>query len=212
MGRLVVIHNVTLDGVDQAPGRPDEDDRGGFPYGGWAVPYSDDAMGRVMADGMGGGGALLFGRRTYQDFAAYWPRQSGNPFTEVLDRMPKYVASGTLRDPLPWRNSTLLQGPVPEAVIRIKEEVIGSLVVLGSGNLVRTLAAADLVDEYVLLTHPLTLGTGRRLFPDGGPPTSFALRQCTPTTTGVVIATYGPVGNRSEAAEVIDDEAVPAEH
>ena len=106
MSKIVVINNLTLDGVTQAPGAPDEDPRDGFEHGGWAVPYSDDAMGRLMAEGTGEGGALLLGRRTYERFAGFWPRQPDNPFTPVLNRMQKYVASATLAEPLPWQSST----------------------------------------------------------------------------------------------------------
>ncbi len=214
MGRIVVIHNLTLDGVDQAPGRADEDLRGGFPHGGWAVPYSRDAMGRVMGSGLAGDGALLLGRRTYQDFAEYWPRQDGNPFAGVLERMTKYIVSGTLPERLPWQNSVVLKGPVGPTVTALKGRVSGSLVVLGSGELVRELAAARLVDKYVLLIHPLTLGQGRRLFPDGMPPASLELVDCTPTSTGVVICTFRPVGTGTTTAfgEVDHAEAVLVEH
>ncbi len=212
MGRIVVIHNVTLDGVAQAPGRQDEDLRGGFAHGGWAVPYSNDAMGRVMAAGLGTDGALLLGRRTYQDFAAFWPRQDGNPFTAVLEQMTKYVVSQTLWEPLPWRNSIVVQGPFERAVAALKTEVGGSLVVLGSGHLVRALATAHLVDEYVLLVHPLILGTGRRLFADGGPPASLRLVDCTATSTGVVIQTLRTGSDGLGSQEVGRDEAVSAQH
>jgi dihydrofolate reductase len=187
MSDLVVFESLSLDGVMQSPGRPDEDPRDGFAHGGWAVPYADP----LMWEDMGRGGALLLGRRTYEDFASYWPHQTDNPFTEVLNAAQKYVASRTLREPLPWSNSTLLEGDVPQAVARIKEEPGKDLVVLGSGELVRSLITHDLVDEYVLLIHPLVLGSGRRLFPDG---TGAALRLVgTKTTkTGVVIATYRP--------------------
>jgi dihydrofolate reductase len=111
MSKVTVVNNLTLDGVMQAPGRPDEDPRGGFEHGGWAVPYNDSVMGKVMGERMAAStGALLLGRRTYEDFAGFWPNQTDNPFTEVLDNTQKYVASRTLREPLPWQNSTLLTG------------------------------------------------------------------------------------------------------
>src|SRR5215207_1957702 len=110
MGELTAVESLTLDGVIQAPGRPDEDTRGGFDQGGWAVPYADEVMGRAMGERMGGGGAIVLGRRTYEDFAGYWPKQQDNPYTEVLTRTQKYVASRTLEEPLPWENSTLLEG------------------------------------------------------------------------------------------------------
>ena len=194
MSKVVVITNLTLDGVMQAPGRPDEDLRGGFEHGGWAVPYSDDAMGRVMAEGMGKGGALLLGRRTYEDFAGFWPKQQDNPYTEVLNRLQKYVASRTLAEPLPWVNSTLLDGDAADAVARLKENQPGTdLVVLGSGELVRSLLRRNLVDEFKLLIHPLALGAGRRLFPDDNTVTALRLAGSLTTTTGVVIATYHPI-------------------
>lgn len=121
MGKLVMVNNVTLDGVMQAPGRPDEDTRGDFTYGGWAIPYNDEVMGRVMGEGMSQRGATLFGRRTYEDFAAVWPNQpQPNPYTDILNNTQKYVASTTLQEPLPWVNSTLLKGDVAEAVAQLK--------------------------------------------------------------------------------------------
>jgi dihydrofolate reductase len=141
---------------------------------------------------MAGGGALLLGRRTYEDFAAFWPHQKDNPFTEVLDNVQKYVASTTLEEPLPWRNSTLLAGDAAEAVAKLKQQPGKDLAVLGSGELVQSLMQHDLVDEYVLMIHPLVLGSGRRLFADGGAFAALRLVDSKPTTTGVVIATYQP--------------------
>ena len=192
MSRVVVFISVTLDGVMQAPGRPDEDPRGGFEHGGWAAPYSDQAMAAAAAEGMAGTGSLLLGRRTYEDFHGFWPHQIDNPFTEVLDNTLKYVASTTLAEPLPWRNSRLLEGDAADAVARLKEQPGGDMVVLGSGELVRSLMRRNLVDEYVLLIHPLVLGSGRRLFPDDGPATAFRLVRSVTTGTGVIIATYQP--------------------
>ena len=200
MREITVFNSVTLDGVTQAPGRPDEDTRGGFANGGWAAPYMDEVMGRVAAEGMAGPGALLLGRRTYEDFHGFWPHQTDNPFTEVLDNTRKYVASRTLWEPLPWRNSTLLEGDAAEAVARLKEQPGEDLTVLGSGELVQSLRRRDLVDRYVLLIHPLVLGSGRRLFPDGGPASTLRLVGSVPTTTGVIIATYQPVTSREGAA------------
>jgi dihydrofolate reductase len=192
MSRLIVVNNVTLDGVMQAPGRPDEDTRGGFAHGGWAAPYGDEVMGRVMADRMARPGALLLGRRTYEDFASYWPNQTDNPFTPVLNQRRKYVASTTLKEPLPWSNSTLLPGDAVHAVAQLKEEGDEDLAVLGSGELVRSLMRQDLVDEYLLSIHPLLLGSGRRLFGDDGTEAALRLVDSTTTTTGVIIATYQP--------------------
>jgi dihydrofolate reductase len=195
MGTLTVVNNVTLDGVMQAPGRCDEDERDGFTHGGWAQPYSDPVMARVMGEGMAAGnGSLLFGRRTYLDFAGFWPKQTDNPFTPVLDARRKYVASTTLTEPLPWSNSVLLDGDAAKSVAELKAETADDLVVLGSGELCRTLIQHDLVDQYVLSIHPLVLGTGRRLFTDGAAFATLRLVDSLPTTTGVLIATYRRTG------------------
>jgi dihydrofolate reductase len=138
MSTVVVINHLTLDGVMQAPGRPDEDRRGGFEHGGWAVPYGDEVMGRVMGEGMAQRGALLLGRRTYEDFAAFWPVPEDDPFTAVLNERRKYVASRTLREPLAWSSSTPLEGDAADAVARLKERSSENLAVLGSGELVRS--------------------------------------------------------------------------
>jgi dihydrofolate reductase len=187
VGKVVVFTSVTLDGVMQAPGRPDEDRRGGFQRGGWAVPYNDEVMAGVAGEGMANPGSLLLGRRTYEDFYSFWPHQTDNPFTEVLNNTRKYVASRTQSGPLPWSNSTLLDGDAADAVAELKQQE--DLMVLGSGELVQSLRRGNLVDEYVLLIHPLVLGSGRRLFPDG-PAAELRLVKSVPTTTGVIIATY----------------------
>ena len=187
MSKVVVFMNLTLDGVMQAPGRPDEDRRGGFEHGGWAMPY---ATMEAAEESMAYTGALLLGRRTYEDFYAVWPNRTDNPFTAVLNTSQKYVASTTLEEPLPWSNSTLLKGDAAEAVARLKEEPGKDLVVLGSGELVQSLMRRNLVDEYVLLIHPLVLGSGRRLFADGGAFAALRLVGTKTTTTGGVIATY----------------------
>ncbi len=193
MSRIVTFTQVTLDGVMQAPGRPDEDTRGEFGFGGWEVRYADEVMADIAAKGMASGSALLLGRRTYEDFYGFWPNQpQPNPFTEVLNRSQKYVASRTLREPLPWENSTLLRGDAGDAVAELKATSDKDLVVLGSGDLIQTLLRRDLVDECTVLIHPLVLGTGQRLFADGGPSATFRLVDSKITTTGVVIAVYHP--------------------
>ena len=189
MSKVVVFTNLTLDGVMQAPGRPDEDRRGGFEHGGWATPYAAMAQ---AGNSMANTGALLLGRRTYEDFYAVWPYRTDNPYTAVLNNTQKYVASTTLEEPLPWINSTLLKGDAAEAVARLKEEPGKDLVVMGSGELVQSLMRGNLVDEYVLLIHPLVLGSGRRLFTDGGAFAALRLVNTKTTTTGVVIVTYQP--------------------
>jgi dihydrofolate reductase len=192
MSDVTMFTSLTLDGVMQAPGRPDEDRRDGFAHGGWAQPYNDPVMASVAAEGMANSGSLLLGRRTYEDFYSFWPHQTDNPFTEVLDNARKYVASTTLAEPLPWRNSTLLKGDAAEAVAGLKQQPGKDLVVLGSGELSRSLMRRDLVDRYVLLIYPLVLGSGRRLFTDGGVFAALRLVHARTTTTGVVIATYEP--------------------
>jgi dihydrofolate reductase len=188
---IVVFESVTLDGVMQAPGRPDEDTRGGFAHGGWAAPYADELMGRQAAEGMATTGGILLGRRTYEDFYGFWPKQPDNPFTEALNSLQKYVVSRTMEEPLPWQNSTLLRGDPGETVAALKEQPGKDLLVLGSGELVRTLTANGLVDRYVLLIHPLVLGSGHRLFPEGGPPSALRLADSTTNTKGVIVAIYG---------------------
>ena len=187
MSKVVVFMNLTLDGVMQAPARPDEDTRGGFEHGGWAMPY---ATMEAAEESKAYSGALLLGRRTYEDFYTVWPNRTDNPFTEVLNNTQKYVASTTLEEPLPWSNSTLLKGDAAEAVARLKEEPGKDFVVLGSGELVQSLMRRNLVDEYVLLIHPLVLGSGRRLFTEGGAFAALRLVGTKTTSTGVVIATY----------------------
>jgi dihydrofolate reductase len=193
MGKVVVFNSLTLDGVMQAPGRPDEDPRDGFQHGGWAAPYAGPEMGRMATEGMDNTGGILLGRRTYEDFYSFWPKQTdGNPFTEILNNTQKYVASTTLTEPLPWQNSTLLEGDAADAVAGLKRRLDHDLVVLGSGALVQTLRRADLVDGYVLLIHPLVLGSGRRLFPEGGTVAALRLVDSRTTSTGVLVATYRP--------------------
>lgn len=194
MGKITVINNITLDGVMQSPARPDEDTRGGFTHGGWAIPYNDEVMGREMGRMMGEataqGGSLLFGRRTYEDFYTVWPNRTDNPFTPVLNNTQKYVASSTLEEPLPWQNSTLLKGDLAQAIARLKKGSDKDIGILGSGELIQTLMRHNLIDQFVLLIFPLVLGSGRRLFPDGGAYAALRLVNSVPTTTGVVIATY----------------------
>jgi dihydrofolate reductase len=191
--RLVVTSSVTLDGVMQAPGMPEEDVRGGFDRGGWAAPYNDAAMAQKMGEGMAQTGAMLFGRRTYERFFESWAhRTDGNPFTEMMNNVQKYVASMTLGEPLPWVDSTLLVGDAAAAVAELKKPAGPDIAVIGSGDLVQSLARRGLVDQYTLLIHPLVLGSGRRLFPDGAAQADLRLVDSVTTTTGVIIATYQP--------------------
>jgi dihydrofolate reductase len=195
MGRIVVMNHVTLDGVMQGPGRADEDTRDGFTQGGWASRSvtPDDATGTTMGERMAAGGGLagwLFGRRTYEDLLATWNAQGG-PFKDALNNTPKYVASTTASEPLPWPNSTLLRGDTVDAVRALKAQAGGVLAIMGSGVLIGSLMAADLIDEYLLMIHPLVLGTGRRLFP-AGVHVSLRLTGSVTTAAGVVVATYEP--------------------
>ena len=193
MRRITVNNNVTLDGVMQAPGGADEDTRDGFAYGGWAQPYFDPVMAEAAGESMARGGAMLFGRRTYEQFASFWPNQpADDPFAKVLNETPKYVASTTLQEPLPWANSILLKGDVADAVAKLKKDLDKDLVILGSGELIRSLIPHHLIDEYTLQIHPLVLGTGRRLFTDDGAYSAMQLLKSKVTTTGVLLATYLP--------------------
>lgn len=171
----------------QAPGRPNEDRRGGFEHGGWAAPYA--AMNEA---GESRDSDLLLGRRTYEDFYAFWPNQTNNPFTDVLNNMQKYVASTTLKEPLAWQNSTLLKGNLADALKKLKEDGGKDLLVMGSGDMIQSLIKYNLIDEFILLIHPLVLGSGRHLFPDGGVSATLKLSQTKTTSKGVVVATYLP--------------------
>ncbi len=155
MSKIVVFNSVTLDGVMQAPARPDEDTRGGFEHGGWAIPYSDPAIGRAFEESRATTGGLLLGRRTYEDFYKVWPSRTDNPFTEVLNNSPKYVASRTLKEPLPWMNSILLKGDVPAAVAELKSQPVKDLVILGSGELIQTELHFPLFNLSTPSHHPL---------------------------------------------------------
>jgi dihydrofolate reductase len=188
MGKVIVMNAVTLDGVMQAPGRPDEDTRDGFEHGGWAGPYSDEAMVAKMGERMGGEHAFLFGRWTYEQLLTTWNARGG-PFKDALNDTHKYVASSNPETKLEWPNSTLLQGDVPSAVAALKESSGAKLVIMGSGVLIGSLMAADVIDEYLLMIAPLVLGTGRRLF-GGGARTSLRLLESSTTRTGMLMATY----------------------
>jgi dihydrofolate reductase len=190
--KITAILSMSLDGVIQAPGRADEDTRGGFDRGGWAAPYNDEVMAQRMGERMSSSGTMLFGRRTYEDFYGYWPKQTNNPFTPYLDAATKYVVSTTLSEPLPWQNSILLSGDPATSVADLKSQSGPDLGVVGSAQLVRSLLKEGLIDQYLLLMHPLVLGQGRRLFDDRGPEVDFELVDSVTTSKGVIIATYQP--------------------
>ncbi|GLF97975.1 dihydrofolate reductase family protein [Streptomyces yaizuensis] len=191
--RLSLTTFVTLDGVLQAPGAPDEDTTGGFPHGGWSVPYGDEEFGGYMAEVFAGAGAFLLGRRTYDIFAAYWPAftDPAHPIAAPLNSLPKYVASTTLTDP-GWAGTTVIGRDDLAADVRALKEgdTDGELQVHGSGRLARSLLAADLVDTLRLLVFPVVLGTGLRLFPEGSRPTAFRHTGARTTPGGIAINTY----------------------
>lgn len=190
--RLVVINHVTLDGVMQSPGRPDEDTRGGFSHGGWAIPGGDEVMGRALGARMGRpDGALLLGRRSYEEMLASW-NERGGPFKDALNDAPKYVVSTNPATTLQWPNSTLLHGDIPASLAELKRSQTGDLVIMGSGQLIRSVLPHDLIDEYLLLIYPLVLGSGQRLFDHDNHLVKLRLAESITTTTGVIIATYQP--------------------
>lgn len=191
MANVIVINHLSLDGVVQGPGRPDEDVRDGFALGGWGAERTDDEVMAPIGRVAGNAGPMLFGRWTYESLFAHWPKQTdGNPFTASLDAAHKYVASTTLSEPLPWQNSTLLKGDIVAAVRELKVQEDKDILVFGSGVLLQTLIAAGLVDTFLLLIHPVVLGHGRRLFPDGGVPFSLRVVDATATSSGILALTY----------------------
>ena len=194
MSKLVVTEMVSLDGVMQAPGGPSEDTAGGFAHGGWVAPHFDEQLGSLAVEGALRPDALLLGRRTYEIFAAHWPRVTGDdPIAAKLNTMPKYVASRTL-EVVEWNNSTLIRGDVAEAVAELKEAPGGEILVYGSGNLVQTLLANDLVDEFALWVFPVLLGAGKRLFAEGTRPVGLELADSVTTGSGVAMHTYRRAG------------------
>jgi dihydrofolate reductase len=192
MRKLIVTTFLTLDGVMQAPGGSEEDDRDGFTYGGWSVNYWDERMGQFMGDVMGHPFALVLGRRTYDIFAGYWPH-ADSPGAKPLNDATKYVASRS-RPTLEWQNSVLIEGDAAEGVAALKREDGPELQVHGSGNLIQTLLRHNLVDTFILWTFPVVIGSGRRLFADGTVPAGLKLVDSTVSGTGVVIGTYEPAG------------------
>jgi dihydrofolate reductase len=190
MRKLVVVEFITLDGVMQSLGSRDEDQEGGFEYGGWAAPYGDQVQMAWALERLKSTTAYLFGRRTYEHMNAFWPHQpEANPMAAHLNATPKYVASRTLKQ-LTWSKAHVLEGDVAPAVKKLKSSGDGNVVVLGSGVLVQELIAGDLVDGYELLLHPLLLGAGKRLFREMGGPRRLRLTSCNATTTGVVMLSY----------------------
>ncbi|MGW0818663.1 dihydrofolate reductase family protein [Streptomyces viridiviolaceus] len=195
MGKLVLTSFVTLDGVHQAPGGPQEDTRDGFEQGGWSVPYGDDDFGRFINGVFDRAGAFLLGRRTYEIFASYWPKVTdpADPVASKLNGLPKYVASNTLDRP-EWEGTTVIGGDLAKEVTAIGERTDGELQVHGSGALAQSLLALGLVDTVHLLTFPVVLGAGRRLFAEGALPTAFRHTAGSVTSTGVSIQSYDAAG------------------
>ena len=192
--QLTLTTFLSLDGVMQGPGGPNEDPSAGFTQGGWMVPYADEAMGRFVTDWFAAADAFLLGRTTYEIMAAYWPQVSGeDEVARKLNDLPKYVVSRTL-DKVTWNNSTQIKGDPVKEVIRLKGEAGQELQVHGSGKLAQTLIRHDLIDEYRLWFHPLVLGSGKRLFQEGQPPIALKLIETKTTGTGIVIHVYRPAG------------------
>ena len=193
MRKLRVNTFLTLDGVMQAPGGPEEDTSGGFKHGGWSVNYWDDRMGQMMGEFMGRPYDLVLGRKTYEIFAAHWPNVKDDPAANSLNNAKKYVASRTL-DTVEWQNSTLIKGDVGDQVAALKDQAGPEIQVHGSGNLVQTLMKHDLIDEFQLFVFPILLGSGKRLFADGTAPAGLKLVDSQTSSTGVVIAKYERAG------------------
>ena len=193
MRTVIVNMFLSLDGVMQAPGGPEEDPSSGFTQGGWSVNYWDEMMGQVMTDAMSTGFDLLLGRRTYDIFAAYWPHAGDDAGAKPLNDATKYVASRS-HPTLEWSKSVLIEGDAAEAIAALRKEDGPELQVHGSGNLIQTLLRHNLVDEYRLWVFPLVIGSGKRLFSEGTIPSGLKLVDSKVSTTGVVIGTYEPAG------------------
>lgn len=193
MRKLIVSTFMTLDGVMQAPGGPEEDDEGGFSLGGWSVNYWDEQMGEVMGETTSRPFALVLGRKTYDIFAAHWPHASEEEGATLFNEATKYVASRS-RPTLEWSNSVLIDGDAADGVAALKDEDGPELQVHGSGDLIQTLLRHNLVDEYRLWVFPLVIGSGKRLFGDGTVPAGLKLLDSSVSTTGVVMSTYEPAG------------------
>ena len=191
MRKIIVLSMITLDGVIQAPGDPEEDPSGGFRYGGWTVPYVDDFLGKTMGEQMSGSSDLLLGRKTFEIFASYWPHHEDD--WPGVNRATKHVVSNTLTRH-EWRNSVFLKGNVGDEIKKLKQQEGPDLHVYGSGNLIQTLLKHDLVDEFWLRIFPVTLGPGKRLFAEGTLPVAFSLQEATTSPTGVIVASYKRAG------------------
>jgi dihydrofolate reductase len=188
--RIIVLSFVTLDGVMQAPGGPEEDSAGSFKWGGWSVPYWDDFLGNVMGEQMGKPFDLLLGRKTYDIFAAHWPKMGNeDPTASKLNNARKYVVTTTMKNPS-WANTTVLKNNVVQEIKKLKEQNGPELQVHGSANLIQTLLKNNLVDEFQLKIYPVVLGKGKRLFGEGTVPAGFKLVETKASPKGVIVATY----------------------
>lgn len=205
MASVVVGTFLTLDRVMQGPGGPDEDRSGGFTHGGWSVGYWDEAMGKIITEWTAKADALLLGRTTYEIFAAHWPYvPDDDSVGVVLNRVPKYVASTTLKT-VEWNNSRLLEGDVPKAVVALKDELRGEIQVHGSCGLLQTLIEHDLIDEYRLWTFPVLLGSGKKLFDAGTIPAGLELIDSTTSSTSVAINRYRRAGDIRYGSFAVDE-------
>ncbi|HET7673366.1 MAG TPA: dihydrofolate reductase family protein [Candidatus Saccharimonadales bacterium] len=194
MRKIVVLSFISLDGVMQAPGGPEEDTSDGFKYGGWTVPYADEFSGNLMGEQMSMPFDLLLGRKTYDIFASYWPTQGPPSVAEPFNKCTKYVVSHNKID-LPWKNSKLITGDVASKIKELKEGKGPMLQVHGSGNMIQTLLKNDLVDELWLKIYPVTLGPGKKLFMEGTVPAAFELTKTQTTPKGVIFANYKRAGD-----------------
>lgn len=197
MSTIAINMFLTLDGVAQGPGGPEEDQEGGFTYGGWTVSHFTDQLGEIIGPWHSGAGALLLGRKTYDIFAGFWPNVPDDAedaeMAKILNETPKYVASRTLTSP-EWQNSTVLDGDIPTAVAELKKQDLGELLVIGSLDLAQTLIRHNLVDEYRLLVYPVLLGAGKRLFADGTVPAALELGSTETTSAGATASVFRPAG------------------
>jgi dihydrofolate reductase len=202
--RLTMNMFLSLDGVLQSPGMPDEDPRGGFRHGGWQVPYFDDELMRLVGGWFKAADGFLLGRRTYEIFASYWPKVTGDELiANPLNSKPKYLVSTTLTN-ADWEPTTILSGDIPQQVAELKRQPGNELQVHGSGRLAQTLMAHDLIDEYRLWIYPVVLGAGQRLFPDRGPAAALTLVDTHTTSTGGVLHVYHPAGKPTYGSTALD--------
>lgn len=206
MGKLAVTTFVSLDGVMQSPGLPDEDPSNGFQYGGWQAAYADEDLGRIASERLARADAFVLGRKTYESLAAYWPRVTDpdDPIASRLNALPKYVASTTLNR-AEWNNTILLRENVADEVAALKQRYQNEIQVHGSGELVQTLREHGLVDVLHVWIYPVVLGAGKRLFPEGCIPSALELVDTVTTSKGAVVCTYGPAGDVTTSSFTLEN-------